>query len=452
MKRNGATPKGIERRLGDARFDKVGDPRVAAKVTYSLPAILAVLVAAVVTGARSLRQVEQRTLQIVKKLGSWRGLKKRIADNTFGKLLPRLRLSDLMAALHRMVKAEKRRGNLEPTRLAVGAVAIDGKNVATLRWHDLCRVMDLEDGQGQTPLATAELIEQVRSLLAERYPEAQLSVPKAGEPYALMRVHTVTLISSDAAPCIHQRPIPGETNEIGAMPALLLELKAAYGRTRLFRRMTTDAGNTSLAVAAQIMELGCHYFCQIKSIHGELHSEAVHALSALTENQALHSYSDKQNGELVTYHIWCHDLGRQGWLDWTHARQLVRVQRCAFVPRTGEVKIGNRYYVANQAMEELGPRSALSISRAHWRCENCTHWTVDAELQEDRRQLAWSRHPRGVLVVSTLRMMAMLILAMTRQLSRVNYSKEQPSWSQVVQHFFLQLCDSILETEAFDEV
>jgi len=384
MKRNGATPKGIERRLGDARFDKVGDPRVAAKVTYSLPAILAVLVAAVVTGARSLRQVEQRTLQIVKKLGSWRGLKKRIADNTFGKLLPRLRLSDLMAGLHRMVKAEKRRGNLEPTRLAVGAVAIDGKNVATLRWHYLCRVMDLEDEQGQTPPATVKLIEQVRALLDERYPEAQLSVPKAGEPYALMRVHT--------------------------------------------------------------------YFCQIKSIHGELHSEAVHALSALTENQALHSYSDKQNGELVTYHIWCHDLGRQGWLDWTHARQLVRVQRCAFVPRTGEVKIGNRYYVADQAMEELGPRSALSISRAHWRCENCTHWTVDAELQEDRRQLAWSRHPRGVLVVSVLRMMAMLILAMTRQLSRVNYSKEQPSWSQVGQHFFLQLCDSILETEAFDEV
>lgn len=450
MKRNGATPKGIERRLDDACFGKVGDPRRAASVTYKLPAILTALVAAVVTGARSLRQVEQRTLQFVKKLGVWRGLKKRIADNTFGKLLRRLRVSDLMACLHRMVKAEMRRGNLKPTRLSVGAAAIDGKNVATLRWHDLCRVFKLEDEQGQTPPATAELIEKVRALSGEHYPEAQLSVPKDGEPYALMRAHTVTLISSEAAPCIHQRPIPGETNEIGAMPALLLELKEAYGRTRLFQLITTDAGNTSLAVAAQIIKLGCQYFCQIKSIHGELHVEAVRVLGALSDEQAQRSYSDKQNGKLVTYHVWRHDLGEQGWLDWTHARQLVRVQRITFDPRTGETKIGNRYYVSSQSTDALGPRSSLAISRAHWRCENCTHWTADAELMEDRRQLAWSRHPRGVLVASALRMMALMILALTRQLSRLDYSKEQPSWSQVVQHFFLQLCDSILDTEAFD--
>ena len=205
------------------------------KVKLPLPTVLTALVCAMVTRARSLRTVEQRTAQMARKLGSWLGVKRRIADNTFGKVLPRLRLSNLVSCLHRLVKAEHRRGNLKPTRLPVGTIAIDGKNVATLRWHDLCRVLQLE--QSEATFA------QVKALLAERHPEAQLCQPEHGEPYALMRVHTVTLISSSAAVCVHQRPIPGHTNENGAMPDLLKELKDAYGRTLLFELLTTDAGS-----------------------------------------------------------------------------------------------------------------------------------------------------------------------------------------------------------------
>ncbi len=92
--------------------------------------------------------------------------------------------------------------------------------------------------------------------------------------------------------------------------------------------------------------------------------------------------------------------------------------------------------------DALGPLTALDTCRAHWRCENNPHWTVDAELMEDRRRLAWSRHPQGSLVVSALRMMALCILAVARKLSRLGYSKETPSWGQVAEHFLLQLCAS----------
>jgi predicted transposase YbfD/YdcC len=426
----------------ELRFDEVNDPRVAGKVKLPLPALLTALVTAMVTRARSLRVVEQRTAQIVCKLGSWMGLNGRVADNTFGKVLTRLQLADLVACLHRLVKAEHRRGNLEPTRLAVSAVAIDGKNVATLRWHDLCRVLELDSADAT--------FTQVKELLAERYPQAQLCKSEHLDPYALMRVHTVTLISSAAALCIHQRPIPGHTNENGALPDLIAELKAAYGHTRLFGLLTTDAGNTSLKAATQIVGAGWDYFAQIKSVHGELYAEAVRVLASRRKARAHASYGDTQNGLTVTYHIWRHDLSEHGWLNWTHARQLVRVQRTAEDPKTGETSVGNRFYATSLSTDALSPTDAMSISRAHWRCENETHWTADAELQEDRRRLSWSRHPNGVLVVALLRMMALSILAVARRLSRMGHTRETPSWTQVAEHFLLKLCGSILETEAFD--
>ena len=68
-----------------------------------LPALLTALVCGMVTRARSLRSVEQRTAQIAVKHGRWFGLSRRIADNTFGKVLPRLCRADLMACLHHLV-------------------------------------------------------------------------------------------------------------------------------------------------------------------------------------------------------------------------------------------------------------------------------------------------------------------------------------------------------------
>lgn len=444
MQRQAATTKGLGRRIRDLGFQNVSDQRMKAKVTYSLPLVLTALVVGMATSARSLRNVEERTKQVAKKHGEWMGIKKRIADNTFGDILPWLVVSELVACLQTGVKAEARRGNLKPTVLPVGTIAIDGKNVATLRWHDLCRVLKLDKTKAQP--------DEVKALLAERFPDVQFVVPSKGQPYALARVHTVTLISSDAAVCIHQRPTLGHTNEIGSMPELLDEVHAGYGRSSLITMVTTDAGNTSLKVAGLILGSRWDYFLQIKSGQGDLYTEAVRALRSQTEATAEFSQTDQQKGKRVSYYLWQHELSDNGWSGWTHARQLVRVQRTEEDHETGEKITGNRFYVCNRTPTQLRAKGCLKISRAHWRCENETHWTADAESHEDRRRLAWSRHPQGLFAVSVLRRIAINILSVARRLSRLGHCLERPSWQNVADHFFLVLCDSILETEAFDAV
>lgn len=55
-----------------------------AKVVYSMRTMLSALVMAMLTKARSLRAVEQRTEQMARKGCSPAGIRHRIADNTLG--------------------------------------------------------------------------------------------------------------------------------------------------------------------------------------------------------------------------------------------------------------------------------------------------------------------------------------------------------------------------------
>jgi len=234
---------------------------------------------------------------------------------------------------------------------------------------------------------------------------------------------------------------------------LLKDLRKTYGRTDIVAMLTTDAGNTSFGTATQIVkQLRWDYFSQFKSEQGELYKEAERLLGRRRSSTADASYDDTQNGYVVTYHVWHADLSEHGWLDWGHARQLIRVRRVAEHPTTGHKTVGDRYYVTSKTSSELKPKDALTISRGHWRCEEETHWTADAVLHEDKRRLSWSRHPHGVFVVSLLRMMALNILAIARKLSRVRGTKQMPTWQEVAEHFLLLLCATTLLTEEFDQI
>jgi len=147
MNRQAATPIGFERRVRDLELNRVTEPRQRAKVRIPLPTVLIALVASMVTRARSLRMAEQRTAGMALKHEAWLGIQRRIADNTFGKVVPKLDFSSVLPCLHRLVKAEHRRANLKPSRLTVGTAAIDGKNVGTVHWHDLCRIFGLDRQQ-----------------------------------------------------------------------------------------------------------------------------------------------------------------------------------------------------------------------------------------------------------------------------------------------------------------
>jgi hypothetical protein len=444
IRRNAATPKGFLRRVDDCGFEGVTDPRHASWVVHPLVGVLKLGALALATHARSTRAVETRSEQLRGAVRDSLGLSERVSDNAFGQILPALDWLELRRGLHRQVKAEARRGNLDPTHLSKSTVAIDGKHLATIpekRLRNLISQRTELDGHALEP-------EQLRRVLRTQFPYVQLQHGDDGRLHGLVAAHRATLVSAAAAPTIDQWPLAGKTNEWGTIKVTVSTLLKAYSRTRLVERVTLDAGNATPNVAEQLAEHEVDYFMTLKTSQGALHQQARDLLAGRPGRQAQHRVVVDERGKMICYTVWQAELDEEHGFD--GARQVFRIERVAASDE--DATVGTRYFVSSEAPEQLGAEEALKLARAHWRCENEGHWTADAIFDEDARRTPWTQHPVGVLVVGLLRLMAVNILAVLRALSRYKRAEKwlTPTWKMVYEHALLSLCEPILDMQQFN--
>ena len=444
ISRNAVTPKGFLRRVDDCGFEGVSDPRHASWVVHPLAGLLKLGALALTTHARSARAVEHRSEQLRPSVRAALGLRRRVSDNAFGQVLPDLDWLELRLGLHRQVKAEARRGNLEPTRLSRSTVAIDGKHLATIpekRLRELISQRTDLDGGALEP-------DELRRVLRTQFPYVKLQEGDDGRLHGLVAAHRSTLISAAAAPTVDQWPLAGRTNEWGTIELTVATLLKAYGRTGLVERITLDAGNATPKVAEKLTGCGVDYFMALKTGQGALYRHAKDLLEARLGRSAGHRVVVQERGKMICYTVWqaalADDHGFEG------ARQVVRIERV--VADDEDATVGNRYFVSSEGESALGAEEALKLARAHWRCENEGHWTADAIFDEDARRTPWTQHPDGVLVVGLLRSIAVNILAVLRALSRYRRAKEwlTPTWKMVVEQALLTLCVPTLNVGQFN--
>lgn len=444
--RDATTEKGFIRRVTDARFEKLVDPRDSSWVKHPLGSTLSLGVMALASGARSTRSVEERSTQLRGPVRRAIGLERRVSDNAFGGLLGRLDPVCLRAPLHRQVKAEWKRGRLRPEDgpLNRSSVAIDGKHVATIPEKRLRSLISQRTDLDGQQLDADEL----RRVLSTQFPNVQLQ-ESTGGLCGLMRVHRATLISSKAAVVIDQWPLKGATNEEGTIRQTLRGLFSAYGRTNIVEMVTADAGNATPKAAELIQRNGADYFLALKHPQGQLYAKAVDCLGGLTAGQADLSVSQDERGKRICHTLWAQPIEET--FSWQGAQWLVRIERVV-ADDAGVTTIGNRYFVTSVRPVDFDAAECLALARSHWRCENEGHWTADAIWDEDARRTPWTQHPDGILVVGILRAIAMNILAVLRALSRLKQGSgwRRPTWQTVIEQALLVLCEPRLDMEAFN--
>jgi hypothetical protein len=400
--RDPVTSKAVLRRIRDVDLRSLPDLRGRQGARYAYLTLVYSLLLGCLVAAGSLRSVEALCAQLALWVRRTLHIPGRISDTKLRDTLLGLDRKALVQALHRQVKAEHRRGNLKPHFLPFGFAALDGKQLAMLDdWG--------HDG-----------VQEVH--------------PDKGAPYGLARVHRAFLLSSRAQVCLHQRAVPGATNEVGTVCDFTSELIAAYAQTALFEVLGFDAGNSSLAHTTLIHQANLGYLAAIKSNCGDIHAEALRLLSKQTAEQAEWSVTTRERGCRETRRLW--RVSIQGYLGWTHARQLIRVQRVVENER-GVVSEGNRYYVTNLATGRLNPAGWLTMIRLYWRIENNGNWTTDVVWKEDTRRTPWIRVPEAVFALSLLRMIALNIVAVLRSMSRREWDSKRVPWKEVVHALYV---------------
>lgn len=411
--RQAVTKTAIMRRLEDAGVHRMPDWRKPQGKRIEHRALMFALSLAVVAATRTLRGAERLTAMLSGHLRKKTGIKGRISDTKLRDALLSRHFPEARLCLVRQVKKEHRRGRLKPTRLPFGVVALDGKAL------------------GKVDVSKHKYVQNAH--------------PKAGESYGLCRVHRATLVSSEAAVCIDQRPIEAATNEIGALPDFLEQLFDTYGRTSLFEVILGDAGNCSVGCATKIHERGYGYFLRIKSTHGELFKEAERRLE--TGDLAEFEVVRRERGAEVTYRMW-RVKRLEGWLSWSHARQVFRIERTVAKPGQ-EPEVGNRYFVTNLACGRLKePAKWLELVRLYWRCENENHWTSDVFFDEDAKRTPWTTDPEAVYVMSFLRMLGLNILAVLRAMCRCEYTRTKLPWAEIILRVKMVLRGPVVEQPA----
>jgi hypothetical protein len=280
------------------------------------------------------------------------GFDHRIPDSTLDDFLGTFsgdEVADLRRQLHAPVRPDWRRKALEPVGWPCGVVAVDH----TTRWTG--------------PVAHAH------------DPQAQVVHQQERPAYAQVRAVRTVLLSAVSKPAIDQVAIRASTNEGGMFPEVLQVLEATYGALMEIYRL--DAGFCSPAKARLMAAAHQGYSRGLTGHQPELWCEAERVLGAQTIPAASSAWEPDQ-GDQLRDHLY-RTTAREAYLDWSHLKQVWRMEQAMRQGKTGQVAGEHRDDVTHRHRGRLRPEQILAMVRAHGAIEHYGHWTVDVIWDED---------------------------------------------------------------------
>jgi hypothetical protein len=393
----------IAKRLRELDFESVVDHRKKRGRRWELSVILKTVLIGVMSGQRSLGELEQLSQELAFPIRKILGVNRRIPDTTARDILVKMDPNSIRSILHKTVAVAQRRKALMPTGLPFGTAAMDGKTTIT-NIKDDTYAQKLTDYVGETPS---------------------------------YKIRTVTscLTSSAAKVCIDSNPIPANTNEKGFFQKAVNDLLKVYKTS--FKMVTYDAGACSEA-NGRFMEKKDLYYCfGLKGDQPTLFGQAQQLLESLDEKTAQTEVETNESGKRVVRRIWI-TSDMAGFHNWNHLRTALRVQRLIYDRKSGKlISEENRYFISNAPTKVLSAGQWLTVVRRHWAVENNCHWTYDGIFLEDKRP--WILEPNGMIVVAILRRIAYNLLALFRSVTQRSAEKRKTPWKKLIRELYLTI-------------
>jgi hypothetical protein len=411
----------LKKRFNQPQFDTVADSRDPRGRRWTLTALLNAVFVGMVAFETSLRGVERLTRDLD---GCRRvlGISRRVPDSTLARVLSELTDEvGLRGLVVRQVREAERRKALEPVRLAINMVMLDGQTL----W---CSNKPIDD------------------------PACQEMKQDDGSAYYRLHALHAVLVSAASQPCIDQRLVRGKTNEMGEYKGFVSSLHRTYGRShRRLELVANDAGMTSAENAKHCAGLGLAYVMAVKKNQPTLFAEA-ERLCGWGEHRQLRYVCEASMPRERYRGSWIRrDLYRsrdiEGWPEWESARQVWRVKQTTETP-DGTETVENRYFITNLAWGRLKGHEILSVVRAMWGVENGCHWMLDVQMKQDT--CCWCTTGKAQRALSWMRLLAYNTLGFFRQRYLRGEAGRAMPWDDVRRLVQKALTDGRLWHEAND--
>lgn len=339
-----------------ARLETVPDHRKRRGVRHKLASVLAIAVAATLSGARSLAAIGEYALDcpqdVLRRLGAKHHpvTKRYVAPHvaTFRRALERVDAVELDAVVGAWLFDQVRAGRVGEEQLVL---ALDGKSL---------RGSMRADGRA---------------------------------------VHLFSAMVHGEGVIIAQHEVDEKSNEITAFRPMLEPLDLAGAL------VTADAMHTQRDHARFLIEdKSADYLFQVKGNQPKL----LEAVEGIDEADYSDEHEDTTRGHGRIERRYVQTAPTPEGLDFPHAAQVVKVTRERSDLDDVRISEETAYYVTSVTPRHAGPAELAGPTRGHWGIENRVHWVRDWTFDEDRHQMrSGSTAPR---VLATLRNTAISLL------------------------------------------
>ena len=159
--------------------------------------------------------------------------------------------------------------------------------------------------------------------------------------------------------------------------------------------ITADALLTQRKLADYLcMERKAHYHFIVKGNQPTLFQDIQLYFQDRKEPDFI-AYDPADHGRIETRKIWT-TTELNPYLDFPHVQQTIMIERESVEKKSGKISHDIAYGITSRNPDEADPQQLLAINRGHWSIENCCHYILDWNFDEDRSRIRTGYGPENI--------------------------------------------------------
>lgn len=160
--------------------------------------------------------------------------------------------------------------------------------------------------------------------------------------------------------------------------------------------ITADALHTQWKFARYIVEeRSAHYHFIVKSNQPTLLNDISYYFQNSDKEPEVVDITPGDHGRIETRKVWT-TSELNGYLSFPHVGQAFAIKREFVDKQTGKVSKDIAYGITSRKKEEADAERILKVNRGHWTIENCCHYILDWNYDEDRSRIRTGYGPENI--------------------------------------------------------